>query len=133
MIFPVSSLHQRFKSTKVHLKLHPQHLVSQIYNVKAIHYAGVAADDPCKGSIQACISLRSIAQKNPQCGSSRRRTLQGSIQACISLRSIAQKNPQCGGSPVRSKAQGLGPCFEGIRGFESLPPHLLIYLHYLIK
>ena len=31
----------------------------------------------------------------------------------------------CGGRRARSKAQGLGPCPVGVRGFESHPPHHL--------
>ena len=29
----------------------------------------------------------------------------------------------CGGCQARSKAQGLGPCLSGVRGFESRLPH----------
>ena len=30
------------------------------------------------------------------------------------------------------KAQGLGPCHEGVRGFDSRPPHLNNYIIYYI-
>jgi hypothetical protein len=37
----------------------------------------------------------------------------------------------CGGRQVRSKAQGLGPCGEGLRGFESHSPHYCFHTHSL--
>ncbi len=54
----------------------------------------------------------------------------------ISLHSILRENAEeqkisiwryieglIGGRPARSKAQDLGSCLAGVRGFESHPPH----------
>ena len=38
----------------------------------------------------------------------------------------------CEGCPARSKAPDLRSGFEGIRGFESHPPHLIKVLHIYI-
>ncbi len=34
----------------------------------------------------------------------------------------------CAGVAKWLKAQGLGPCHEGVRGFDSRPPHYIFFL-----
>ena len=40
--------------------------------------------------------------------------------------------PKSAGVAKWLKAQGLGPCHEGVRGFDSRPPHLRNYIIYHI-
>ena len=96
-------IHQRFKSTKEYLK---PHCSIRFLNF-LLHYcqssiaqdtlnAVVTAAEPCKGSSEACISLRSIAQNIPNAVVTAAEPCKGSSEACISLRSIAQNIPNAG-------------------------------------